>query len=348
LPEPFFSICIVTGRRTDLLEACLASLADQQDAPPFELLVAADRDATVAAQVFARFPEAKVAAVEPSFPGAARNVLIDAARGTWLLFLDDDVTFPRGLLRRFADLAALHPEALVLGGPNETPPRSSRFQVVQGAVLSSVVASGPVRRRYGPHPAGTADERWFILCNLAVRRDAMVPFASDLACAEENQMLNELSGRGYPMHYDPKLAVFHERRSTFGGFWRQMRKYGLGRGQLLRRDPSSLRLAFLLPSALLAYLVAAPLAVLATGSMVPAIPLLVYVAGVLAGAARVAVTLRRPSAMAWAMALIPTVHVAYGAGVVAGVVSHTRPRRVRSTPKARWVAMSAEHPRREP
>ena len=68
--------------------------------------------------------------------------------------------------------------------PNDTPPGSSRFQAVQGAVLASLVGSGPVRRRYGAHPPRHADERFFILCNLAVRRSAtrnQVPSRSSIS-----------------------------------------------------------------------------------------------------------------------------------------------------------------------
>ena len=47
---PFVTICIVTGRRIPLLDACLASLQAQVDPPPFELLVCSDGDADVAAR----------------------------------------------------------------------------------------------------------------------------------------------------------------------------------------------------------------------------------------------------------------------------------------------------------
>jgi glycosyltransferase involved in cell wall biosynthesis len=335
LSEPRLSVCIVTGRRTDLLDACLASLQAQKSPPPFELLVAADRDATVAATVQARFPDAAIAAVERSFPGAARNVLMERARGDWLVFLDDDVTFAPSMLRRLAELTIAHPEAMVIGGPNETPPKSSRFQIVQGAVLASAVASGPVRRRYGAHPEGEADERWFILCNLAVRRTAMVPFAPDLVCAEENAVLSELSERGFRMHYDPKLVVFHERRPSLRGFAQQMHKYGRGRGQLVRRDPSSVRLPFLVPTGLVAYLLALPLLV-ALWSPVAAVPLAIYLVAVLAGAAWIAKTLRRWRDLPLASVLIATVHLAYGTGVVSGVFRRTR-RGPYKPPRSRWL-----------
>ena len=176
--------------------------------------------------------------------------MIEQARGELLLFLDDDVTVEPDLLRNLRALRPTHPEATVFGGPNDTPPDSSPFEAVEGAVLSSLVARPRVSRRYGARRPGFADERWFTLCNLAVRRSAMAPFLSDIVCAEENALLAELHRRGDRMRYEPSLRVFHRRRARLGTFARQMYKYGRGRGEIMRRDRRTLRLAYFAPSAL--------------------------------------------------------------------------------------------------
>ena len=318
--HPRISICIVTGRRDAVLDACLASLQDQMDAPPWELLVCAEGDPAVIGAVQRRFPDASICSVDRAHPGAARNLLVEQARGDLLLFLDDDVTVDPGLLRRLQDLADRHPECDVFGGPNDTPPHSSRFQVVQGAVLASIVGSGPVRRRYGAHPPGEADERFFILCNLAVRRRVMVTFSPDLLCAEENEMLAELAHRGARMHYDPSLVAYHERRATFAGFARQMHKYGRGRGQVLVRRPGTFRPAYLAPSALLVHLALVPLLLTAVGPVAVA-PIVAYGGAVAACAAWIARTLRRPADIALAAGLILTLHACYGAGVLRGAAA---------------------------
>lgn len=317
---PQISICIVTGRRDAILDACLVSLLEQREAPAHELLVCAEGDAGVAEVVHRRFPGAQVAFVDRALPGAARNVLIERARGELLLFLDDDVTVDPYLLARLGRLASEHPEVGVFGGPNDTPEESTRFQFVQGAALASIVGSGPVRRRYGAHPRSMADERYFTLCNLAVRREVMVPFADDLVCAEENDVLEELSHRNIPMLYDPELVAFHERRSTHRGFAQQMFKYGRGRGQVSARRPREMQLPFLVPTLLLSYLVAVPGLTVLFGP--PALlGLAAYLVVVLAGATRIATTLRRPTELPLAFWLIVVMHVCYGAGFVRGVTS---------------------------
>ena len=144
---PRISICIISGRRLPQLDACLASLAAQAEPPSFELLVCSDGDDDVADVVHRWFPSARVCFVEKALPGAGRNLLVAEASGDLLLFLDDDVTVEDDLLARLDRLATEHPEAGVFGGPNDSAPDSSPFQFVQGAVLASIVGSGPVRRR---------------------------------------------------------------------------------------------------------------------------------------------------------------------------------------------------------
>ncbi len=322
---PKISICIVTGRRDAVLDACLRSLREQVGAPPWELLVCAEGDPRVPDAVHDRLPEARVCSVDRgALPGAARNLLVEQARGELLLFLDDDVTVAPDLLARLAAVAAAHPECGVFGGPNDTPSDSTRFQITQGAVLASLVGSGPVRRRYGAHPPGEADERFFILCNLAVRRDVMVAFPKELVCAEENAVLAELAHEHIRMFYDPELVVYHERRATLGGFARQMHKYGRGRGQLLVREPSTARPSFLAPSALLLYLAVTPLLAALVGP-VALLPLAAYLGAVGACAAWIAKTLRRIVDLPLAAGLILLLHACYGAGVLRGVLERRRP-----------------------
>jgi succinoglycan biosynthesis protein ExoA len=317
---PYMSICVVASHSSEALDACLATLAVQTGGPAFEVLVADNGAADVRAIARRHFPEAKVCATGGCLPGAARNHLIQQARGELLLFLDDDVTVPPALLAQLADVAARYPEVTVFGGPNETPPASSRFQVTQGAVLGSIMGAGPVCRRYGARHAGPADERWFTLCNLAVRREAMLPFATDLVCAEENAVLADLRDRGESMRYDPSLVAFHARRPNVGAFARQMFKYGRGRGSLIARSPRTARAAYLAPVVLLAYLLALPGLTLALGhGPLALLPVALYGTLTVANAIRIGWTLRRPAAVLPAAALTVLLHACYGSGLVRGL-----------------------------
>jgi GT2 family glycosyltransferase len=351
--SPRISVCILAGHGADALEACLTSLRSQVSAPSFELLIGGNPDAELLSVIHRHFPEAKICFTARRRPGAARNLLTERARGDLLLFLDDDVTARPDLLYRLADAADVHLDVSVFGGPNVTPPSSSDFQVVQGAVLSSLVGAGPVSRRYGARHAGSADERWFTLCNLAVRRQAMLPFLSELVCAEENAVLAQLRTDGKKMRYEPGMRVFHARRSTLRSFATQMFKYGRGRGQLLTRQPRTFRAAYVSPTVLLIYLLLLPALIAATGQLALALaPIALYGALVCATATRVASTLQKLTTAPLAAALIFTVHACYGVGVLHGLLLSRRASRPLEQPAARWISadasLAAATPAREP
>jgi GT2 family glycosyltransferase len=338
---PRLSVCITTRGRPALLDSCLSTLAAQVDAPTFELLVCCQADASAAPVVRSHFPDATVGLVEMAYPGGARNFLIARARGELLVFLDDDVTFSADLLRQLGAAADSHPDVGVFGGPNLTPPGSSIFQIVSGAILGSILATGPVRRRYGRHTAGAADERFFTLCNMAIRRSVMPEFPPSFSGGEENAVLHELAERHVPMRYDPSFVVYHERRATFGAFARQMEKYGRGRGQVMARHPRSTRPAYLLPIALILWLVSLPVvAVLWTPWYLLSAGL--YALGLLAAGVAVAAGMGKISAAKKAAVtglgagLTATVHVCYGVGVLRGLA------RRRRAPASYWSEVAAE------
>jgi glycosyltransferase involved in cell wall biosynthesis len=338
---PRLSVCITTRGRAALLDLCLSTLAEQVDAPTFELLVCCQADASAAPVVRSHFPDAIVGLVEKAYPGGARNFLVARARGDLLVFLDDDVTFSPDLLHRLGAAADAYPGVGVFGGPNLTPPGSTLFQIVSGAILGSMLATGPVRRRYGRHAAGAADERFFTLCNMAIRRAVMPEFPPSFSGGEENAVLHELAALRVPMRYDPSLVVYHERRASFGGFSRQMEKYGRGRGQVMARHPGSIRPAYLLPIALIVWLLSLPVvAVLWTPWYLLSAGL--YALGLLAAGAAVAagmgkITIWKKAVVAGLGAgLTATVHVCYGVGVVRGLV------RRRRAPASHWSEIAAE------
>ncbi len=315
--RPVVSVCILSAHRPRKLAACLASLQNQRNPPSFEVIILANGDEATAALARQMLDSAVVGTCSKTTLGRARNAMVDQARGELLLFLDDDVAVGPSTLRTLADLAAHHGDCDVFGGPNLTPRASSHFQIVQGAVLASLVASGPARRRYGRHPAGPGHERFLTLCNLAIRRRAIVPFLPEILGAEENAALRAMAKRGSAFLYDPQLAVFHHRRPTFWTFVRQMYTYGRGRGQLLRRSPGAMHASHIAPLLLLCYVAALPILLAASWRF--SLPLALYGLVVGAGALKIGATLRDPSAIRTALALIPTVHFSYGVGVARGL-----------------------------
>jgi hypothetical protein len=100
----------------------------------------------------------------------------------------------------------------------------------------------------------------------------------------------------------------------------QVRKYGYGRGEVIARMPGTAKLAHFAPTAWLAYLILTPLLAALVSPLV-LLPVLVYVAAVVATGIKVAAPLRSPKAAIVAAGLVVVVHAAYGTGLVAGLLA---------------------------
>lgn len=256
---------------------------------------------------------------EGTRPSIQRNRAAAEASGELLYFLDDDSMAPSDLLKRvvphFAD-----PQVAAAGGPSLTPASDTLRQKAFGAALASLAGGGGVRNRYRKSGSirATGDSE-LILCNLCFRRDRYLECGGldeRLYPNEENELMDRLKRSGQILVHDPGLAVERSQRSTWKAFARQLFTYGRGRGEqtlISRRiGPASL-----LPSLFLVYLLLLPLA----DNPVYTLPLLCYAGAVLATAG-----LESLRSGAWQLfflvaAAVPVLHLAYGAGLIAGLIA---------------------------
>ncbi len=173
--------------------------------------------------------------------GKARNILMAQSRESDVFyFLDDDCQVPEDVFSVLAGVAQAYPDIDCFGGPNLTPPDADIFARAQGYALGSFFGAFWVRDRYRIHGnSRLADDRSLILCNLAVCSKAFeradLSFDEAVVCAEENFLIQILISAGHRCMHVPHLAVFHERRNSVPGFWRQMFIYGRGRCQILKK-----------------------------------------------------------------------------------------------------------------
>lgn len=114
------SVIIASKDRAHYLERALESFAHQIGAPSFEVIVVDNNSSDDTKQIVERaqtpskFPVRYVFEPEPN-RGKARNRGIEIAQGYLVLFVDDDVVAPPGLLA--AHEAAHHTSNLVVNGP---------------------------------------------------------------------------------------------------------------------------------------------------------------------------------------------------------------------------------------
>jgi succinoglycan biosynthesis protein ExoA len=315
------SIVIPTRGRLASLQKCLASIFAAELPQGTELLVVCNGSDPPTEDFLRRLsgsePRLHLMELKQGSPAEARNAALSKVRGEVVYFLDDDVTIEPDLFSRALATFAQRPEVDVLGGPNLTPPESRTFERCVGAVIASPCGSARVCDRYRStgHLRAT-DDRSLILCNLAIRGNAIASrrpvFGSELVCNEENLLLGLLAREGRAMLHDPALIVYHTRRGTLLGFVRQVFRYGRGRWQNTQGLPSSLSPIFLIPSLFIIYLLSLPFVIFPWRL----VPLAAYGSLLVIFAALETLRARSLRAFPSLLILFPACHLAFGAGLL--------------------------------
>lgn len=222
------SIVIPTFARPDGLRACLGGLSqmtfDMRDA---EILVVDDGGGhsvvEAVAQEFADRLPVRTATKPNGGPASARNAGALAARGEYLVFIDDDcVPAPDWLTQIVAALDA-NPGALV-GGPVINGLPDDPF-----AEASQQIATY-VARHYAD---GKGREQFFTTNNFALPADRFRELAGFDATipswtAEDKEFCDRWRDNGYPMAWTPAARVHHAHALNFSTFIRQHFDYGRG------------------------------------------------------------------------------------------------------------------------
>ncbi|MHB8157516.1 MAG: glycosyltransferase [Desulfocucumaceae bacterium] len=261
------SILIVSDRRPAKLERLLESILKFAPAEKTETVVlinGEDKESESLLKTFTAFRSDVRYFKAPGLNrGEARNFLINNSEGSILYFLDDDVLINNDVFTLIVDKFRSYRDVSILGGPNLNIPGSPLFQQCQGLALASFFGTLWISQRYKKSgQERLVDESGLILCNLAAEKDIFIKtdmrFPDNFSAAEENLLLAKLARLGYKAMYIPQMEVFHERRATYGEFFKQIFTYGKGRVQIFKSFPSYINPVHFLPVILLLCLAAAP------------------------------------------------------------------------------------------
>jgi len=235
----FFSILIVTHGREELLSKCLDSLKPPRE--DWELIIVANGGQlsmdliNKAKDLTGHF--SLVETQTQLLPGKARNLGLQAARGEWIFFLDDDSYLLPDYWDNVFTLLS-EPKIDVLGGPDGPPPGMSALSLSLALSLSSPFCTGPTFGRHKPigNRIRIADEDMLSSCNLWVRKSVMegIAFPEDYLRGEETLFLLKLKHQGRGLYYHPKLRVAHFRRTKLSMILRPTFYAGFYRSKSMR------------------------------------------------------------------------------------------------------------------
>ena len=129
-------------------------------------------------------------------PGRNRNAALALARGSTIVFTDDDCRPPEGWLQSVADAVARHPGAIIQGRVEGDPDERAMRH------------SSHPRTQYFPH----VPRPWAECCNIVYPRaavEAVGGFVEDTYTGEDTDLNVRVRATGVPYVGDPAMLNYH-------------------------------------------------------------------------------------------------------------------------------------------
>lgn len=318
----------------DYLEHAVASVLSQEVDGPTELVLALGPSTDGTTELAHELAESDARIVLVDNPAAhipvGLNAAIRASRHPTIIRVDAHSELSPGYARRGLETLARTGAANV-GGIMRADGRSAFQRAVARAYNSPAGLGGGAY--HGGAREGEAESAYLGIMRRSVL-DEVGLFDETIRRGEDWELNLRIRQAGHLVWFDPTLAVTYWPRESWWRLARQFRATGTWRGELVRRYGRRNGIRFFAPPALVLNLaVALVIAVLQitgvlsglTGILASAayIPLVAYVALVLVMSAVPARRGDPPRTLlerAWTLVVLPTMHLAWGAGFLVGVL----------------------------
>lgn len=214
-PAPEISVVIATRNRARLLPGNIESVLKGCEGVAAEVIYVNDASTDDTGAVLRSFGDRIrwLEAKNARAPGRARNQGAAIARGTWLLFTDDDCLIPQGWARDMLRLQRKHGCDALSGGflPVNMETAAERYYEYRMRTIFG--------RKAKPIAAAP------MMCFL-VRRSAFEQIGGfspmRLSSQEDWELCYRLTRAGHPIMYDPEVSVGHEYARDWGYVFRRV------------------------------------------------------------------------------------------------------------------------------
>jgi glycosyltransferase involved in cell wall biosynthesis len=225
------SIIIPTFNGASRIGNCLDALLQQVTGRDAEILVVNDGSTDNTADVVERYSGIRLITQANAGPAAARNRGALEARGTIILFTDDDcVPMPDWLdamIEPFED-----PEVVGLRGVYRTHQKrlAARFVQIEYEDRYRLMADLPSIDFVDTYSAAFRRDRFLEMTGY----DLSFP----VACAEDIELSYRMSARGWKMKFAPAAIVYHTHPDTLWRYLKKKYKFAFWRVFAVRKNPS--------------------------------------------------------------------------------------------------------------
>lgn len=239
-----FSIIVPVYNRPDEMGELLASLAGQTDRD-FEVLVMEGvciHSCKSVCEEYAGKLDIRYCQRDTG-RSARRNEGMEIASGNYFLLFDSDCILPVYYIEVLRKALTSH-YVDCYGGPDSADATFTDLQLAVNYSMTSVFTTGGIRG--GMKNVGKYLPRAF---NMGFSREVFERTGGYLDMIGEDVDLSmRIKECGFSVELIPQAVVFHKRRVTLKGFYRQVNTFGKARVLLTGRHPGSLKLVHLFPA----------------------------------------------------------------------------------------------------
>jgi GT2 family glycosyltransferase len=225
---PRVSVVVCTYNGSATLAETLEGLA-ALDYPAYEVIVVDDGSTDSSAAIASEF-DCRLISTENRGLSSARNTGLSLGSGEIVAYIDDDAK-PDPEWLKYLAYTFMSSHHAGVGGPN--------LAFADDGLIARCVANAPggathvlLSDREAEHIPG---------CNMAFRRKALEEVGGFderfHAAGDDVDICWRLREHGLSIGFSPAAVVWHHRRNTVRGYWRQQRGYGAAEAALERKWP---------------------------------------------------------------------------------------------------------------
>jgi glycosyltransferase involved in cell wall biosynthesis len=199
----------------------------------YEVIVVDDGSTDGTAAICESYTDIKVIRLDNGGPSRARNVGVEAARGSLVAFTDSDCVVEKGWLKGL-EKGFTGPDVAGVGGDQKSPHDETRL----GERIQEILKTLGIVTFYMKTDTIMIETAHNPSCNSAYRKGILEEvggFDETLWPGEDVDLDFRIRRQGYKLIYNPEAVVRHYRPATYGGFARMMRNYGVSAWHLFKR-----------------------------------------------------------------------------------------------------------------
>ena len=241
-----FSIIIPVYNRPHEVKELLQSMTEQTD-KDFEVVIVEDGSNLTCDLVCESYKyrlDLTYYYKENSGPGQSRNYGCKQANGNYYIFLDSDCILPLHYIETVKKALNDNPVD-AFGGPDKAHPDFTRLQKAINYSMTSLFTTGGIRGK--SEKLDKFYPRSFNMGYSDVVFKATDGF-STMRFGEDIDMSIRILKNGFQTKLFKEAYVYHQRRSSYNQFFKQVFNSGIARITLYKRHPDSLKLVHWLPA----------------------------------------------------------------------------------------------------